>query len=136
MTANDVNFGSVFQKFRFYDQDGDLLGKCRINPADPKLAIRCEEVGRYFEEKKALVPQSSAEIEKYNDEVEEKVCYLLGYNARQELFGLLPACCVLHDGDLYINKVMERIIDAVEPEAKKRAESMQAAIAKHTAKYK
>lgn len=135
MATNDMNFGSVFQKFRFFDSDGELLGKCRINPADPKLAARCEEVSKYFDKKGSGAPNSAAELEKCNDEIEEKICYLLGYDARQELFGQLPACSVLPDGDLYVNKVMGRIVEAVEPEAKKRAENMQAAIAKHTAKY-
>lgn len=135
MATNDMNFGSVFQKFRFFDSDGDLLGKCRINPADPKLAERCDEVSRYFNEKKESAPSGVSELVKYNNEIEEKICYLLGYDAKEDLFGQLSACSILPDGDLYVSKIMERIVEAVEPEAKKRAENMQAAIVKHTTKY-
>lgn len=134
MATNDTNFGSVFQKFRFFDSDGDLIAKCRINPADPKLASRCEEVSKYFEEIKAN-PANAAELAQLNDEVEDKICYLLGYDAKSDLFGLLSACSVLPDGDMFVVKVMEQIMEAVEPEVNKRKANMQAAISKHTAKY-
>lgn len=134
MAVNEMNFGSVFQKFRFFDSDGDLIGKCRINPADPKLLARCEEVSSYFEGKKAE-PKDAAELAALNDEIEDKICYLLGYDAKAELFGLLPACSVLPGGELFVGKVMEKIVEALEPEVKKRTENMQAAISKHTAKY-
>lgn len=134
MAVNEMNFGSVFQKFRFFDSDGDLIGKCRINPADPKLVLRCEEVSEYFSGSKSD-PASAAELAALNDEVEEKICYLLGYDARADLFGMLPACSVLPDGELFVAKVMEAITRFLEPEIKKRKENMQAAISKHTAKY-
>lgn len=134
MAVNEMNFGSVFQKFRFFDSDGDLIGKCRINPADPKLVHRCEEVSEYFGEKKGE-PKNAAELAALNDEIEEKICYLLGYDAKDELFGMLPACSVLPDGELFVGKVMEKIMEYLEPEIKKRKENMQAAISKHTAKY-
>lgn len=133
----DANLGSSLLKFTFSDSDGDVVASFRMNPADVKLAARCMEVAKYFECKKGSYPQNATleDVVKYNDEIEEKICYLLGYDARESLFGLMSATTILADGELFAVKVMNKITEAVKPELAKRNQKMQAAVAKHTAKY-
>lgn len=133
----NTNLGSSLLKFTFSDADGDVIAHFRMNPADVRLAVRCEEVAAFLEEKKNSAPENAtvAEIAAYNDMLEEKICYLLGYDAKPTLFGLLSATTILADGDLFAFKVLDKIVEAVEPEIRKRKEKSQAAISKYTAKY-
>lgn len=133
----DASIGSSLLKFTFSDSDGDVVASFRLNPADVKLAARCEEVSRYFESKKGSYPQNATldDVVKYNDELEEKICYLLGYDAKENLFGLLSATTILPNGEMFALKVVNKIAEAVKPELAKRKQKMQAAVAKHTAKY-
>lgn len=133
----NTDLGSSLLKFTFSDADGDVIAHFRMNPADVRLASRCEEVAAFFEEKKNTAPENAtlADVVAYNDMLEEKVCYLLGYDAKPTLFGILSATTILADGDLFAFKVLDKIVDAVEPEIRKRKAKSQAAIGKYTAKY-
>lgn len=133
----NTSFSSGLMKFTFTDTDGDVFASFKLNPADIRLAARCEEISKYFEELGKGLPQNAAvsDIVKLDDELEEKVCYLLGYDARSTLFSMMSATTVLPDGELFVAKVMQRIQEAIGPELRKRQQSMQKAVNKHTAKY-
>lgn len=135
--AKTINIGSALLNFTFSDSDGEVVASFRLNPADVKLAARCQEVSEYFEAKKDGLPENATiqDVVKYNDELEDKICYLLGYDARESLFGQISAMTVLEDGALFAVKVLDVIAEAVAPEIAKRKQKMQAAISKHTAKY-
>ena len=75
------------------------------------------------------------DVVKLNNEVEDKICNLLGYDAKQSLFGQISATSVLGDGNMFVVLVMEKIVEAVAPEISRRKQSMADAVAKHTAKY-
>lgn len=137
MAAINTNLGASLMKFTFSDEDGEVLASFRMNPADVKLAHRCQEVSAYFGdlEKRVAENETLEDAVRFNDELEDKFCYLLGYDAKQSLFGILSATTIMGDGDLFAVKVMERINEAVIPEIVKRKQAMAAAVAKHTAKY-
>jgi len=133
--STSINSGLL--KFTFTDSDGDVFASFKLNPADIRLATRCEEIAKYFGERENGVPQNAsvADIVKLDDELEEKICYLLGYDARSTLFGMMSATTILPDGDLFVTKVMQRIQEAVGLELRKRKQNIQKAVNKHTAKY-
>ncbi len=137
MATINTNFDSGVQKYTFTDSDGDVIASFKLNPTDIKLAKRCEEVAEQLEKMSETAPQFATveDAAKYNDDLESKVCYMLGYDARASLFGLLSATTILPNGTLFAQKVVETIVQSIEPEIKKRTEKMQAAVAKHTAKY-
>ena len=137
MNNHDVNIGSALLKFKFRDEDGEIISSFRINPADVKLAKRCAEVSGYFEDLHNRIPENATidDVIKFNDELEEKICYLLGYDAKQSLFGQMSATTIMPDGNLFAVHIVENIVQAVGPEVKKRQENMAQAVAKHTAKY-
>lgn len=136
MAANNTNIGSSLLKFTFTDEDGDVVASFRMNPADIKLAKRCQEVSAYYESLKDRTSENASfeEAAQFNDELEEKICYLLGYDARQSLFGLISATSIMADGNMFAVHVMNKIVEVAGPEIKKRQKSMEKA-AKHTAKY-
>ncbi len=137
MAAINTNVGSSILKFTFSDDDGEVLASFRMNPADAKLAKRCMEVSEYFEkiEDQATDATVLDDIVRINDEMEEKICYLLGYDARASLFGLISATSVMVDGNLFVVHVMNKIQEHVAPEIRKRQQAMADAVAQHTAKY-
>ena len=137
MNNHDVNIGSALLKFKFRDEDGEIISSFRINPADVKLAKRCTEVSGYFEDLHKRIPENATidDVIKFNDELEEKICYLLGYDAKQSLFGQMSATTIMPDSNLFAVYIVDNIVQAVGPEVKKRQENMAQAVAKHTAKY-
>ena len=138
MAIINTGIGSAFLKFTFSDEDGEVISSFRLNPADIKVAIRSEEVSKYLESRKSTMSGNltAAEMAKFNDELEEKICYVLGYDARSELFKApLTATTILPSGDLFAVLVMDKIVEAVAPEVEKRRANMEKAAAKYTARY-
>lgn len=136
MAANNTNIGSSLLKFTFTDEDGEVVASFRMNPADIKLCKRCQEVSAYYESLKDRTSEAASidEVAQFNDELEEKICYLLGYNARESLFGMISATSIMADGNMFAIHVMNKIVEVVGPEIKKRQKSMEKA-AEYTAKY-
>ena len=138
MPANKTNIGSSVLKFTFTNEDDEIIASFNLNPGNIKLAQRAEEVSDFFKNISKHAPENAtlAEVCKFNDEIEEKMCYLLGYDARESLFGTVPAMTILEDGSIFIGLVWEKIASAIAPEAKKRKEALEKAVNKHTAKYR
>lgn len=137
MAAISSNLASSLLKFTFTDGDGEIVASFRMNPADVKLAQRLQEMQSYFDEMEKSTPENATldDVIRFNDELEEKICKLLGYDARQALFGFVSATSIMEDGNMFIVHVMNVIQEHVFPEIRKRQQSMAEAIAKHTAKY-
>lgn len=138
MAAINENISTSLLKFTFSDEDGEVIASFRMNPADVKLAQRCNEISTFFEELRDNTPENATleDAVHLNDELEDKICYLLGYDAKQSLFGLISATSIMGDGNMFVVHVMDQIIKAVGPEIKKRQQAMAKAVSKHTAKYK
>lgn len=132
-----ITLDSGIKRFKFTDEDGDVFASFRLNPAAPSLTKRAEEVAAYLEEmaERELDLSSAAEFASFNDKLEEKMCYLLGYDAHDELFGVVEAATILPDGNLFAMAVLDIIAEAIQPELEKRAEKVHSEIEKYAAKY-
>lgn len=137
MSNINTGIGSSLLKFTFSDDDGEVLASFRINPLDPKLAQRFQDVSGFFENIKEQTPETATleDVVQLNNDIEEKICYILGYDARENLFGQLSATSVMGDGTMFVNLVVEKILDHIGPEIDRRQKSMSKAVEKHTAKY-
>ena len=135
-TVNE-NLGSSILKFQFTDDDGKVVASFRLNPADVRLAGRVQEAANLFRKAAQSAPEQAtvADILKYNNNVEEEICRVLGYDAHQELFGFMSATTILEDGEMFAQKILDMISEAVLPEIQKRKAALAAAVKKHTAKY-
>lgn len=134
----NTNISSGLLKFTFTDSDGKIFAHFLMNPADAALCARCDEVSAFFEDAQNAMPESptSSDIAKYGETLKEKLDYLLGYKASETLFsGLVSPLTVTENGDLFALVVLETIVNAVEPEIRKRKKKMEKAIAKYTEKY-
>ena len=125
------------QTYTFTDDDGDVVASFRLNPADIRIPGRVLEAAEHFRNMAQKIPEKVT-IEDYvqlNNEWEEKICYVLGYDAKESLFGFMSATTKLRSGQSFGNVVMEKISEAVAEEYHKRREALMAAVRKHTEKY-
>ena len=133
----NTNLGSSILKFTFTDDDGEVVASFRLNPADVRLAGRVQEAANFFRKAAQSAPEqaTAADILKYNNDVEEEICRVLGYDARDSLFGFMSATTILEDGEMFAQKILYMISEAVLPDIQKRKAALAAAVKKHTAKY-
>ena len=123
-------------KFTFTDEDGEVFSSFRMNPTDINLLKRAEEVSARFEGLQGrfsgeMTPEAMQEL---NREIEDRINYLLGYDASDEIFGEVTATTVSQDGDIFALMVMDTIAEKLKPELEKRKQRMQAGIGEDTAK--
>ena len=124
-------------KFALLDDDGDPVAAFRLNPTDINLANRFEAAGEFFGNLAKSAPNHAdlAEVQKYNDTLEEHLAQLIGGDCRAALFGTLPAVSILPSGKLFALEIFEKMAEVVAPEIIKRRQRMQGAVSKHTTKY-
>lgn len=135
-TANKkFNTGRI--KFTFSDEDGEVFSSFKMNPTDANVIARAEEVSEYFNKRKLEVDEiaSGKDLAKYNKEIEDKINYLLGYDASEEIFGEITATTISPDGEVFGVMLMEFVFEKLKPEIEKRKKNMNAAIDKYTKKY-
>lgn len=134
---NDVTYNSGFQVFNFRDEEGELLTSFKINPSDIGLMARCEEVSVFFEKEKEYLENASApqQMLEVNNAIQQKIDYLLGTENNTVFVKPLTATTIMPDGRLFAELLMETVLNAVEPEIKKRAESQKKRLDKYTSKY-
>ena len=136
MKANK-RFNTGVITFTFTNEDDEVFSSFKMNPTDINLVKRAEEVSEFFSEKamKAGENATAAELAEINAELEEKINYLLGYDAREEIFGNITATTVSEDGEIFANVLFEFILEKIQPEIEKRKQKMQAGVNKYTEKY-
>ena len=132
-TKMDATTGKI--TVTFTDDDGEVFSTFRISPTDSGVAKRCEDVSIYFKSNKDRKLNTLDEIVQYNQKIEEKICYILGYDAKKSVFGELSATTVLPDGDIFALVILEKIASIVKPEIEKRKQKMSAAVNKYMKKY-
>ena len=136
MKANK-RFNTGVITFTFTNEDDEVFSSFKMNPTDINLVKRAEEVSDFFSEKSMKVGENAtaAELAAINEEIEEKINYLLGYDAREEIFGNITATTVSEDGEIFANVLFEFILEKIHPEIEKRKQKMQAGVNKYTEKY-
>lgn len=128
-----ANVGII--KLTFTDEDGDVFASCHINPTDIRLLKRAEEVSDFFKNAKLPEEATADEMFEYNDKMEERICHLLGYDARETLFGLLPATSINENGEMWAMIVMDAINVHIAPEIEKRKLNFANSVDKYAGKY-
>lgn len=124
--------------FTFTNNQNEIFASFRLNPTDVNIAARAEEVSAFFEKMEETVKNvaSAKEAAKLNELIQDKINYLLGYEASKDLFREpITATTVFENGQMFANIVLDKVADAIAPEIEKRREKMQAAVDKYTEKY-
>lgn len=124
--------------FTFTNNQDEIFASFRLNPTDVNVAARAEEVSEFFENLEDSVKdvKSTKEAAKLNELIQDKINYLLGYEASKDLFKEpITATTVFGNGQMFANIVLDKVADAIAPEIEKRKKKMQAAVNKYTEKY-
>lgn len=125
-------FDAGHMRFTFCDAEGEVIASFRVNPTDTGLLARAEEVAEYF---RSLAADAALPAAEQSRRIEEKLSYLLGYDAADELFGRVPAMTVSPDGEIFAVAVLDAVAESVVPEIRRRAEKLRERTAKYTARY-
>lgn len=124
--------------FTFTNNQNEIFASFRLNPTDANIAARAEEVSAFFEKMEETVKNvaSAKEAAKFNELIQDKINYLLGYEASKDLFREpITATTVFGNGQMFANIVLDKVADAIAPEIEKRRKKMQAEVDKYTEKY-
>ena len=124
--------------FTFTNNQNEIFASFRLNPTDVNIAARAEEVSAFFEKMEETVKNvaSAKEAAKLNELIQDKINYLLGYEASKDLFREpITATTVFENGQMFANIVLDKVVDAIAPEIEKRRKKMQAEVDKYTEKY-
>lgn len=126
-------FDAGLLKFTFCDAEGEVIASFRVNPTDPGLLARAGEVAEFFRSRTSGGDLTG--LAEQNEKIEEQIAYLLGYDAKDELFGRIPATTVSPEGEIFAAAIMDAVAEAIAPEIRRREEKMKARTAKYTARY-
>ena len=121
--------------FTFTDQSGEVVASCVLHSADIGTYQRCMKVMEYFQGNPAEGVETLEQYAAFNETIEVKVCYILGYDARSELFGRIAAAVVLPDGRPFVRVVLDAIAGELNRAEQERRDKRMEAVQKHTAKY-
>ena len=124
--------------FTFTNNKGEVFSSFKLNPTDINVAARAEELEECFEQFKASVQKvtSGKEMAELNKQIEDKINYLLGYEASKDLFKEpITATTVFGNGQVFAYIVLDKINEALTPEIEKRKKKMQEVVNKYTEKY-
>ncbi len=137
MSAVSKKFNTGRIKFTFKDENDEVFSSFKMNPTDANLIARLEEVSEYFEKRKNEISEISSgkDAAKYNREIEDKINYILGYDASKEVFGEITATTISPEGEIFGMVLLDFIAEKLKPEIEKRKKSMNASIDKYTKKY-
>ena len=124
--------------FTFTNNQNEIFASFRLNPTDVNIAARAEEVSAFFEKMEETVKNvaSAKEAAKLNELIQDKINYLLGYEASKDLFREpITATTVFENGQMFANIVLDKVAEAIAPEIEKRRKKMQSEVDKYTEKY-
>ena len=139
--SNTIKIDSNVKNYDFVDSDGNVLVTISFNPSDINIVRRYEETMRALTEVKFKFSNRSAktDLAKLLDEVDaityEKIDYLLNAKVSDKIFSIMGPFSPLESGKFFVEIVVDAIGQIIKTENKKRADKVEAAINKHTAKY-
>lgn len=118
----------------FTDLDGHVFSKFRINPTDLRTGERAIESADFFQGIKAESFDKDL-VTQLQKDIEDKISYVLGYDSSKDIFGEVSALTVLPDGRLFVEIIVDKIMEIVGPAVKDRQEAMAKRADSYTKKY-
>lgn len=134
----NTNIDDGFLLFTFTNKQGEVFSSFKLNPTDINVAARAEELEEFFNQTQESIKNvsSSKEMAEINKQIEDKINYMLGYEASKDLFREpVTALTVFGNGQVFAYIILDKITKALGPEIEKRRKKMQAAVDKYTEKY-
>ena len=108
-----------FKSYEIVNQDGDVIGVFRFNPADSNILKRYQEVQDSLEQYAKKFNDTEATVELFNaaqDEIVNRVSELVGADTSKSFFSICGAFTPMADGRLYVETIMEAIGQVIQTE--------------------
>lgn len=133
-STNNTVIDSGIITATFTDLDGNVFSKFRINPTDIRTGERAIASAEFFQTIKAesFDVDTVGQLQK---DIEDKISYILGYDSSKDIFGEVSALTVLPDGRFFVEIIVDKIMEIVQPAVKARQEAMAKRADKYTKKY-
>lgn len=112
----NTNIDDGFLLFTFTNKQGEVFSSFKLNPTDINVAARAEELEAFFEQAQESVKNvsSSKEMAEINNQIEDKINYMLGYEASKDLFKEpITATTVFGNGQVFAYIVLDKINEAL-----------------------
>lgn len=132
-TSTNLKLDTGIRRITFTDLEDHVFSSFRINPTDIGTGERAMEVSDYFQNLK--LGNTATDVVATQKQIEEKISYVLGYDSTEEIFGEVPALTLLPDGSFFVEHVINKLTEVVEPAVTQRQKAMQKRADKYTAKY-
>lgn len=122
----EVNVGNVLTPVVIADKNGTKVGAALINTNDIRFPARITDILNYMNS----IDVDSADYDamlKLDKALEDKFCYLFGYDCRRSLFGIVSPttpCGGKFAAVLILEKVMECLSDDIKKKAAQRTEKI------------
>ena len=130
----EVNVGDVLTPVVITDGSGTKVGAAFINAGDIRIPARITEIIEYMKS----IDVDDADYDtllKFDKVLVDKFCYLVGYDCRRSLFGIVSPttrCGGKFAAHLIVEKVMECISDEVKKKAAERTEKINQYVQPYT----
>lgn len=129
----EVNVGDVLAPVVISDKNGTKVGAAFINTKDIRIPARITEIIEYMKSLDVDGADYDALL-KFDKALEDKFCYLFGYDCRRSLFGVVSPttpCGGKFAAVLIVEKVMECLSDDIKKKAAQRAEKINQYVKPH-----
>lgn len=130
----EMNVGNALTKIEFKDEDGIVLGFLKINLMDVRLVGKLNDCAEFFKKYK-FDGSDTEKLAALDRDLADKFCYMLGYDCRETLFGVLSPTTIFEDGSMFAIAVLNKISEVFSQEVKERAAARALAMRKYTEKY-
>jgi hypothetical protein len=138
--GNDIIIDDGEEIYNIKNKRGKTLGKFVFRPSDTNIIDRYKEVAKFYEsyqmpEKTGDLEKDVENIRKAENDIAEKISYLIGADAKEAFFGILGPFAALKSGELFVENVLSSISTVIEREMNVRTQKVKKRMNKYVAKY-
>lgn len=136
--TTDIIIDDGKQTYNIKNQNGELLGSFRMNPADMSILERFKSVENVLENITEHVDMNKdfEEVEREMSAiVREQINYLFDCDCADVLFGITSPFTIMKNGEFFLEQVINVIGTAVNADLKHRSTKIDEKIGKYTKKY-
>lgn len=132
--VNDIVIDDGSKTYNIKNKKGERLGQFTFKPSDTNIISRYEEVVEFLN--RFAIPDNTDESrKKAENEIIEKISFLIGADARESFFSIMGAFSVLPSGELFFENVVNAVANVIEREMAVRTKKVQSRVNKYVAKY-
>lgn len=132
--TNDIIIDDGSKLYDIKNKSGALIGQFSFRPSDTNIVHRYEEVVDFFNNLK--IPENEeAAIKTIENEVVEKIGYLINADAEEAFFGILGPFSLLANGEFFVENVVNAIGKVIEKEMSVRTKRMTRRMNKYIKRY-